>query len=328
MKRITFFIILLAAIVVSSQADIVVQNDEESGLYFMLLPMGDGAAKAFLSDPATGMDHLKRNVSSLKYIPPYGAVREEGGKSPSLLLGFFVSPEDEKLPVVSMKIPGIERPAAFGVSKQNIAYAANKKPYGFDAWEISYRRLSIHLDNRYLDWLKVPDLAKFSSSYNPGVFSRESGGKQETKKISESLYWKKGGTQIETLKSLIEDRYLFLMISSLSEMTEGLSYFFYLFDDRTKPETRRLTVEIPLRKRAGPVFLWIPGRTDPVFIGSYVRGAFLLEAQIDSDLLPDDIRNAEWSVPSADLTSCYFEGGHSEEFFFTTFSAKDIPVKN
>ncbi len=328
MKRITFFIILLVSGVVSSQADIVLQNDEESGLYFTLLSLGDEAAKAFLSDPSTGPDYLKKHVASLEYIPPYGAVREGRGNGPSLLLGFFVSPEDEKLPIVSMKIPGNDKPTAFGVSKQNIAYSGDKKPYGFDAWEISYRRLSIHLDNRYLDWLKVPDLAKFSASYNPGVFSRESGGKQETKKISESLYWKKGGTQIETLKAMIEDRYLFLMISSLSEMTEGLSYFFYLFDDRTRPDTRRLTVEIPLRKRAGPVFLWMPGKTDPVFIGSYVRGAFLLEAQIDSDLLPEEIRNAEWTAPSADLTSCFFEGGHSEEFYFTTFSAKDIPVKN
>jgi len=328
MKRITIFIILLAAGIVSVQADIVVQNDEESGLYFTLLPLADDAAKAYLSDPATGLAYLKKNVDSLEYIPPYGAVREERAESPSLLLGFFVSPEDEKLPVVSLKIPRIEKLAAFGVSKQNVAYSKEKKPYGFDAWEISYRRLSIHLDNRYLDWLKVPDLAKFSASYNPGVFSRESGGKQETKKISESLFWKKGGTQIETLKAMIEDRYLFLMISSLSEMAEGLSYFLYLFDDRSKPDTRRLTVEIPLRKRAGPVFLWMPGKSNPVFIGSYVRGAFLLEAQIDSDLLPEEILNAEWSTPSADLTSCYFEGGHSEEFYFTTFSAKDLPVKN
>ena len=326
MKRIIVTLMLCTLLAGAASADIVVQNEEDGGLYFKLLPLDGEVAKGFAADPQAGLDFLRKNVATLDYLSPYGAVRTANGDGPSLLLGFFVSPENERLPLVSLKIPPTSKVSAFSVSKQNIRYDQNKKALGFDAWEIQYRRYSVHLDNRYLDWIKIPDLVKFSAAYSPGNFSRETGGKQETRKIGESLFWKKGGCQIETVKAFLEDRYLFFMLSSLTEMTEGLSYFFYLFDDR-KANGKRLTVEVPIRKNSGPVFLWLPGSKNPVTVGSYVRGAFLLEAQIDFGLLPEGIDRDAWSDPSIDLTSCFFDGGHSEEFFFTTFMARDIPNK-
>jgi hypothetical protein len=227
--------------------------------------------------------------------------------------------------LVRLKIPAVKERTAFTVTRDHIHYGTDKKPEGFFIWEISFRTRTVRIDNRYLDWLKVPDLAKFAAAYSPEVFSRESGGRQETLKITESLFWKKGGTGVDTLKVLLEGNRIFFMISGTGEMAEGLSYFFYIFNSRSENGAQRLTVEIPIHRLSGPVFLWDPENTEPLYIGTYVRSAFLLEAGVDLDRIPEKIRDQNWTDLSVDFTSCFFNAGHAEEFYFTTFSETDVP---
>jgi hypothetical protein len=325
MKRIILPIFFCILTFGTWASEVVLQNGEDGVLYYILLPLPQDGRSDLHTDTPGALDYIKKMADTLDYIPPHGAVPFVSPEGPFLLLGFFVSPDQEKLPLVSLKIPAVKERTAFTVTRDHIRYGVDKKPEGFLVWEISYRTHAIQVDNRYLDWLKVPDLAKFSSAFSPGLFSRESGGLRETLKISESLFWKKGGTGVDTLKVLLEGNRLFIMISGNGEMTEGLSYFFYIFDDRSGGGSPKLTVEIPLQRLSGPVFLWDPEYDSPLYIGSYVRGAFLLEARIDLFRIPAKIREHNWTDLSADFTSCFFNAGHTEEFYFTTFSEIDVP---
>jgi hypothetical protein len=326
MKRYLFFFIFCSAALLA-QAEIVLQNGENAPFYYILAPLGENGRSDLVDDPSKAMALLKEKSKNLSSIPPSGAAELSGASGPVLVLGFFVSPGTEVLPLIGMKIPKTEGRQTFTASKSYGLSAAGGTRVTLSSWDINFRNESIQIDNRYLDWLKVPDLARFSASFTPVVFTRETQGKAEALPIVESMFWKKGGTQIESFKALLERNKLFIMASGTSEIVEGLSLLLYCYENRSDGAKAKFTIEIPIRFQSGPVLLWKPGEAKPKPVGAYVKSAFFLEAEVDLSSFPEGTAPESWTAGSFDLSSCFFGAGFSEEFFFSTINFRDVPIK-
>jgi hypothetical protein len=321
MKHLVGALLCILVFTSALSAEVVLQNTSKGTLYFTLLPLGEDGKSRYLDTPAMALAYLKENTSRLSSLPAYSAAPVEGGVTPRLLLGFIVEPGSARFPLVSLRLPVSPSGTAFAVDGRK------ETAYGFSAWEIDYKSSPITIDNRYLDWIKVPELAKFGAGFDPTLFSWEKNGRRETRKTETSLTWKKGGTQVEILKILYSYPSIFIMISSFSEMSEKLSYFFYLFENTSGSEKRRLTLEIPIRKTGGPVFLWESGKEKPLYVGVYTRDIFLLEAKLDLRYLSPEILERNYDGLRVDFTSCFFSPEGNEEFYYSSFSGKDVARK-
>jgi hypothetical protein len=305
------------------QAAAVIQNGEDALLYYSTMPFRPGASDTLGDDPGRLLAYVRDNSRTFDCMPPRGA-RELSSKDGALLLiGVFVFPGLDSAPVIAMKLPATADRQTFTASKAYAVMKGDKSPLAVQVWDLALPASAIQLDNRYLDWLKVPELARFAPAFTPMVFTRESRGQREAVRIEDSLYWHKGGTQLESIKALIEKNSLNIMLSTTTEMADGLSFYFYAFRDRLQASLAAYSVEIPVHGAWGPVLLWKKGENKPGVIGEFVKSQFYLEARLDLASLPAD------PAPDGgiDVASCFFGGGAVEEFDFTTINVRDIPVR-
>ena len=315
MKRLIPLISLLLA-AAALEAGEVIQNGEDALLYYATLPLRPAEIAAINDVPAAVRAYILDNSRSFEYLPPLAARELPSAPGPRLLIGFFLVPGADSAPVIAMKLPGGRERLSYAATRSYAVLKADRAPMSMPVWDLSLKPAAIQLDNRYLDWLKVPELARFASAFSPVVFARENGDKREAGRIQDSMFWRKGGTQIETVKALRDGGVLNLMLSTTSEMADGLSFFFYL-------NNRAFTLELPVRGAWGPVLLWKNGERKPRPAGEFVKSQFYLEARLDLAALPAEAGPA--GAGGIDLASCFFGGGAVEEFLFTTVYARDIP---
>ncbi len=307
-----------------SAAEITLVNKETHLLYYLLVNENsadfDAAGKTDFDYKA----YLEKNRTKLDYIPgnsafPITEVHDEK----IYVIGFYAKPNAVLYPLVRSLIPAVYEDAAFAVSTEN-----NIKIEGgelsFSSWEAPFPKKPILLDNLYLDWVSVPELAVFSSSFMPAMITRKSNGAETAMKPKGSFFWNKGGTSVEKIKMLRTADYLYLNLSTFSGIKEGLSFFIYIFEDRSRQNTNTYTIEIPTSTE-GTIVLWEAGKKEPVVVGDYVNGNFLIEGRIALRRLPEVLEKFRNDSFSIDFSSCFFDAGIYEEFGFTSFSLRDIP---
>jgi hypothetical protein len=307
------------------QAAPVIQNGEDAQLYFTTLPYKAEDVTRFNQVSGALPTYIRDNSRNFVYLPPRGARELSGQAGQILLIGFFLTPGADNAPVILMKLPDSPGRPTFTATRGYIFRGNDRNPLSMPVWDLALKSAAIQLDNRYLDWLKVPELARFAPAFTPVVFNRETRGRRELQKIQDSLHWRKGGTQIETIKALRDGGSLNFMFSTLSEMADGLSFFFYVFDDRLTGSKAAFSLEVPVRGAWGPVLLWLSDEKKPRQIGEFVRNQFYLEGRVDLAALPP--AKPEAVSGGIDVASCFFGGGSLEEFQFTTINLADIPIR-
>ncbi len=198
-------------------------------------------------------------------------------------------------------------------------------PVTVRSWEAPDDRAPIQVDNRYNDWLSVPDLAAFRRDVRPETFTRIDDGTRTDLDIDDSLLWAKGGTHVERFKALRWEDTLYLMMSSLTPISSRFSILVRVFPERTSESENRVTIEIPADNTAGPVLLWRRGRDEPEVVGEYARSRFLLEARVFADSVVLDERVDDIGSVSFDIWTSVADAGIIEEFHHTTHFVRTIP---
>jgi len=185
------------------------------------------------------------------------------------------------------------------------------------------------IDNDYSEWENIPDIARFSSFYNPYYFNKEYNKNSEVQKIENSLYWGYNGTNLRQIKIVFHSPALYFYNSFESPIAEGLIIFLYLYKDRQEEEKNKYTLEFNMHPVTGngKILLWEKGKNFSSLVGFIAVNPRNLEGSLDINALPGDLQPDFMKEYSFDLTTCYFEkrSGMYEEFFFTTIYCKDIP---
>ncbi|WP_455383444.1 hypothetical protein [Salinispira pacifica] len=318
MRRVLSILVSAAALAVVAVPlhAVTIANRSEGVFYYVVRKASESELAALKATPQAVAQYLLSHQKELSYVPPGGTgTGIDVGTGPAALLGFFVHPGDRSYPVTAVFVSPSDTEATFAVDDTTPA------PVSLRSIDVSLGNEPILIDNRYLDWLKVPNMATYPDYFVPRRFIREQNGTRTEEPIARSLFWKKGGTQIQYFKSIRSDRYLYLLFSSASELSKGLSYMLYLYKDRNSG-AGKYTIEIPVDRGAGLVTLWQNGKRDPEIVGDFVHSTFFLEARLRLDQLPSDLASGGWSI---DLATMMQDAGVFEEFYFSTLFVRDIP---
>ncbi len=175
------------------------------------------------------------------------------------------------------------------------------------------------------------ELATYSPSFAPAVFTKESAGDFSVKPIAQAVYWDKNGTRVKAISGLRTDGAISIDIASDKGFSKEVSYFFYLFGERTLGKENSLTLEIkPVLEGAedGIVLLWEKGKQIPTAIGTVKVEGEMCRFSADLGSLPAEAASSLGENASADFTACYFDEGSGvyEEFFYTTLALREFPV--
>lgn len=240
-----------------------------------------------------------------------------------VLVGVRRAPHDTDLPVFYAEIGAEER--FVRIDESATGRKADGTPITVRTWEAPDDRAPIHIDNRYSDWLSVPDLAAFRREVRPETFTRVDAYTRAHLDIDDSLLWAKGGTHIERFKALRWDETIYLMSSALTPISSQFSVLIRVFPDRTTYDENRVTIEIPADDAAGPVLLWRRGRDEPIVVGEYARSRFLLEARVFAGAIALNEAVDDIGSISFDIATIVGDAGVIEEFHHTTHFVRNIP---
>jgi hypothetical protein len=178
--------------------------------------------------------------------------------------------------------------------------------------------------------LAPQELASYSASFAPAVFTREEGGDFSVKPIAQSKYWERDGTRVKAIYGVRDDGTVSIEIASDLGFSKEVSYFFYLFGDRELGKENSFTIEIkPVleEREKGIALLWEKGKELPMEIGRVEVEDGKCRFSADMESFPLDAAGALGENVSADFTACYFDekSGVYEEFFYTTLTLQEIP---
>jgi hypothetical protein len=313
MKRSILCLVLgvLGAAWIAAEA-VTIVNNEDTVLYYAVTPFAGTVL------PTMGEAMALLGESEIHTIPPSAAVRTAREEGSYLLLGCYGT--GSCIPVALVFTVQAESKMVAVSMEASVEAGDDDRRLSFDT--IGVATPPVVVDGTFAEWDSVPDLVRFAPSFRPAVFTRETRSAVSTLSVDRSFYWKKSGTGLERVKGIRTDDYLYFFFSSASAMTDGLSLFLYFYVDRNTGEMNRFTLEFMVREGVGYVLLWTEGTPTPKVVGSYVQSGYLLEARVRLDALPEVLQISD--DVSADLTSCFFDSGLYEEFFFTTMYLRDL----
>ena len=115
----------------------------------------------------------------------------------------------------------------------------------------------------------LPSVAVFSAGYDPVVFTKEAKGAFNVLPIAQSRAWELTGTRITEVDGQRDAGTLRLALTVPGGFSEKVSYFLYVFTDRTAGAANALTLEIEPRAIGdrGACILWTKGQEKPSLVG-------------------------------------------------------------
>lgn len=312
---------MLLAVSLTAQST-TVQNDEDASFFFTVVRR-DGPRYELLTGSLGGAIEVLRVTRELENsVPPLGASPQLIGANDAYLVGVFVYPERSAYPVVVVPLPADV--ATIVVSREQLLVDANAQIVAVRPWQVNLGSEPIVLDNRYLDWEPVLPLVRFARPRAPGQFILETSDGRESAHIQRALFWRRGGTALDTLKAIAGEKALYLKMSTHNELSSGMSLLLFIYGGSGERRAR-YTIETPVTGRSGWVLLWTDGVAVPSVVGNYVADTFLLEAQLRYDLLPASVAGLPLQQSFVDVATMFSGAGRHEEFYHARVYLSSIP---
>lgn len=312
MRRLALFLFVAGAL----SAQTTIQNNEEYLAYYAGTQFSESAVREALLAPGGGVEFLGNYLSAERYLPPLGAlVDEELGSRTRTVVGVFVRPESTRYPV--FLAPGDRDFVSVG--EEDILRGPDGTAMTISPLDLRVEAERIVIDNRYLDWETIPDLLRSGPATSPRRARRVTDAREETIPLEETLYWRKGGTELEGLKIALTETSVYVGFDASRPMAEGLSIFAYVYPERPR-SAAELTVEIPVAEPTGPILVWRRGVDEPIVAGYFTVADFFLEGRLFRDAFgaPGATDNV-----SVDISTVFFGPGVLEEFEYGTVYLRD-----
>jgi hypothetical protein len=172
----------------------------------------------------------------------------------------------------------------------------------------------------------LPEIATFSTAYDPSVFTKESSGSFAVLPIADSRSWKQAGTRITAVRGSAGASGLRLALNVPGGFSSAVSYFLYFFESRSSGRENAVTLEIqPLaRPDRGACILWQKGAR-PRLLGTVKTSGSTVELTVAKGELDSGALSAAGKEPTVDLTAGWYDKALRtwEEFYYTTFA---VPI--
>ncbi len=176
----------------------------------------------------------------------------------------------------------------------------------------------------------LQQIATFSTKFTPAFFTRERQGDFMVLPISDSRAWTLAGTRIQSISGSLQDGILKISLSVEGEFAERVSYFLYVFGNRSAGSDNQFTLELQPRADGNRAvcLLWQKGIRTPMLVGNVTATDHTVELDTTSGQFPRSLISGIGSSGTIDLTAGWFDRGLRtwEEFYYTTFSIGDITV--
>jgi len=312
MRRLALFFLVAGTLA----AQTTIQNNEEYLAYYAGTQFSESAVREALLAPGVDIESFGNYLSADRYLPPLGAlVDSDFGPRFRTIVGVFVRPESESYRV--FLVPATGRFVSIG--EEDVLRLPNGRPMTVSPLDLRVESERIVIDNRYLDWETIPDQLRSGPATTPRRFTRAVESGEGVLPLEESLYWQKGGTELEGLKMALTDTSLYLGFEASRPMVEGLSLFVYIYAGRPRG-VADTTVEIPVTEPTGPIIVWRRGAEGPAVSGYFTLADFFLEGRVFlEDLgLPGTLEEV-----SLDVSTAFFGPGITEEFEYGTVYLRD-----
>ncbi|MFP4509644.1 MAG: hypothetical protein ACLFNQ_05895 [Spirochaetaceae bacterium] len=325
--KLRFFLMfcLLLGVSTAFGQERVVQNDTDGTLVYLVITPDRYATLTEAADPEVFSDLFSRFSDRLDRVPPRGVrLLERMPDTDRVLIGYIDDPSRTDGPLVASEVPADDDGALIRIDAES-RLQANDSVLTLRSWQFIADPAPIHINNRYSQWVSVPDLAAFRADFRPEVFSRFTDRAQRDLTLSDSLLWGRGGSRLERVKALRWEESVFIMAASVSEMSNTMSILVRLYPDRSTFNANEYTLEIPLSDVGGPVLLWSDRTAEPRIVGDFVRTRFFVEAELKTDRFPDELARLVDGGTSFDISTRLSDHGLLEEFHHTTGFVRDIP---
>lgn len=179
----------------------------------------------------------------------------------------------------------------------------------------------VRLDNRYLDWSRIPVLSRYTRHHEPREVVRVTESSRTTVASRDSLFFGRGGSDLEMLRALRVGGELYLMIASFSGLSPGFSLFLHGYGGGEA----RYTLEVAITDELPTVFLWRADSQEPLVVGTFARSTFFLEAVVWADRLPRDAGFLE-QVEFFEVSTAIADAGIVERFPYGRIRVSEIPA--
>ncbi len=312
MRRLALFLLVAGSLA----AQTTIQNNEDYLAYYAGTQFSESAVQEALLAPGGGVEFLGNYLSAERYLPPFGALVDEAlGFRTRTVVGVFVRPESTRYPV--FLVPGDRDFVSIG--EEDILRLPDGAAMTISPLDLRVEAERIVIDNRYLDWETIPDLLRSGPATTPRRARRVTDAGEETRAVGQTLYWRKGGTELEGLKIALTETSLYFGFDASRPMVEGLSLFAYVYPERPRG-VGEITVEIPVSDPTGPVLVWRRGVDEPVVAGYFAVADFFLEGRVFREDLGLPVETDDVSV---DISTAFFGPGVFEEFEYGTIYLRE-----
>ncbi len=168
-------------------------------------------------------------------------------------------------------------------------------------------------------------IVALNPDWDPGVFSRESGGKLVVLPTSDALGWGMPGTRIESVSGVVTAGGVTLDARSWDGFSDGISLFLYVFLRRSPGQGSPYTVELHVSRGRAVAAVWEQGNPAPRRAGTATLEGDSLVWNATAADLPVGLVDAG-AETTVDLTTAWLDApaGNWEEFYVTTFALADI----
>jgi hypothetical protein len=170
-------------------------------------------------------------------------------------------------------------------------------------------------------------LGSFSSERDPLVVTRELAGRLTVLPVSLAQYWGNPGTRLAGVTGELAGDRLSLVLRSANGFADGVSYFFYLFAERSPGTPSAVTFElVPSLAGRAVAVAWVATRPTPILAGSATVRGDELSWTLELSRLPRGILDGIGQSATIDLTAAWrdAESAAWEEYYFATFVVGDL----
>jgi hypothetical protein len=321
------------------------QNQEDATFYYVIDPKelaGLSAGSPLLASKVAGYFGATDPGTTFATLAPQAEAKLTGlSEGTHMLVGFFAQLEVDDFPVRVVALQSdssvgerfyavFASPAQLSVRRGIGKLAQFARPGSAQGTEVASTQSAggsaqtTATASKPAGGADIPDIATFSTAYDPAVFTRESSGSFKVLPIAESRSWKQTGTRIISVKGTMDNSGLKLVLNVPGGFAPSVSYFLYMFDTRDAGRENPLTLEIEpaARPDRGACILWQKGST-PRLLGTVKTSGSSVELDVGTDELASGALAAAGAEPTIDLTAGWYDKalGVWEEFYYTTFQA-------
>ena len=310
----------VAGLAQAQEATLRITNSEKEQLFFLLNPMGlneNSLAEGFRMLETTALRTLASGESS-----------ELAGLSPGVqsILCFWVVEGEKQYSVFRVDVLLEAGKGKVLILKKTGAEV--RQASGSTEFLSSTKKAPLVIDNKFSDWRDYPALCLLGPSARPLNFILQTPSLKQTLPLAESIFWARGGTQLDTVKGVDTAEMLYFYFASPTPLAKGLSIFLYLRRKDSDGSLNEYTLELTLPEGSsyGKVLLWQRGKTNASVVGQFSFSGFFIEAEVSKGLLPLELASKLVDFYLAELTTAFYEPNQKlyEEFFLTSFEFSDL----